>query len=68
MKHFALDERIKANVASSREDAWIETVLSGSPAHKYTVASSREDAWIETLILRLILNRTCRVLPRGRVD
>ena len=35
-------------VASSREDAWIETVLSVLLQFLQIVASSREDAWIET--------------------
>ena len=35
-------------VASSREDAWIETLISGCLPLIMDVASSREDAWIET--------------------
>ena len=37
-------------VASSREDAWIETALTATTSAVFAVASSREDAWIETLI------------------
>ena len=55
-------------VASSREDAWIETVYQYERAIKDLVASSREDAWIETLILLYVVLLLCRVLPRGRVD
>ena len=36
------------HVASSREDAWIETIDSLSMINGKQVASSREDAWIET--------------------
>ena len=35
-------------VASSREDAWIETDRPWSKDDQGRVASSREDAWIET--------------------
>ena len=35
-------------VASSREDAWIETVPQITAPEGGWVASSREDAWIET--------------------
>ena len=35
-------------VASSREDAWIETTLVTGKMEYQRVASSREDAWIET--------------------
>ena len=35
-------------VASSREDAWIETMGFDLDATVWHVASSREDAWIET--------------------
>ena len=35
-------------VASSREDAWIETVGVAGMHEPQPVASSREDAWIET--------------------
>ena len=38
----------KRFVASSREDAWIETVEKTGTSGKVDVASSREDAWIET--------------------
>ena len=37
-------------VASSREDAWIETLDRSLVYTAVTVASSREDAWIETLM------------------
>ena len=37
-----------AEVASSREDAWIETKIIADDLHQWVVASSREDAWIET--------------------
>ena len=37
------------SVASSREDAWIETIVVSMEALVKGVASSREDAWIETL-------------------
>ena len=37
-------------VASSREDAWIETVVRLGLIFIGRVASSREDAWIETSI------------------
>ena len=40
-------------VASSREDAWIETPLQIINSVAGDVASSREDAWIETLIEEL---------------
>ena len=35
-------------VASSREDAWIETLQEERSCYAPEVASSREDAWIET--------------------
>ena len=35
-------------VASSREDAWIETLCTAPHKRRIQVASSREDAWIET--------------------
>ena len=35
-------------VASSREDAWIETAIMMQTVQCKKVASSREDAWIET--------------------
>ena len=35
-------------VASSREDAWIETISAAPLLQPGSVASSREDAWIET--------------------
>ena len=38
------------SVASSREDAWIETALVWRYDRICGVASSREDAWIETLL------------------
>ena len=37
-----------AYVASSREDAWIETGARRFKQYTQQVASSREDAWIET--------------------
>ncbi len=37
-------------VASSREDAWIETFKTQFESQKTRVASSREDAWIETIL------------------
>ena len=55
-------------VASSREDAWIETLFAGLESHCKSVASSREDAWIETAIGALLSGSASRVLPRGRVD
>ena len=55
-------------VASSREDAWIETILCFLLLKSKLVASSREDAWIETLQLLLYTSSEGRVLPRGRVD
>ena len=39
-------------VASSREDAWIETIGRDTKMTGYLVASSREDAWIETCGVR----------------
>ena len=36
-------------VASSREDAWIETLITSHDIVNIGVASSREDAWIETV-------------------
>ena len=38
----------KSIVASSREDAWIETIIFVPFCKILYVASSREDAWIET--------------------
>ena len=38
-------------VASSREDAWIETFFKKHLLSGKAVASSREDAWIETAVL-----------------
>lgn len=35
-------------VASSREDAWIETAVTGTRKEKKKVASSGDAAWIET--------------------
>ena len=37
-------------VASSREDAWIETIYLPIFHNRNHVASSREDAWIETVV------------------
>ena len=39
-----------SEVASSREDAWIETDQQKEVKNEKKVASSREDAWIETKI------------------
>ena len=39
----------EARVASSREDAWIETCRLAMRRFRH-VASSREDAWIETRV------------------
>ena len=66
-------KQIKADpavvVASSREDAWIETCMIRRPEMPEHVASSREDAWIETGVWLFRPNdRAGRVLPRGRVD
>ena len=36
------------HVASSREDAWIETAVTGTRKEKKKVASSGDAAWIET--------------------
>ena len=41
-------QKNKPDVASSREDAWIETYLEKQREIGKRVASSREDAWIET--------------------
>ena len=38
----------RSRVASSREDAWIETNPANKDEAMELVASSREDAWIET--------------------
>ena len=56
------------NVASSREDAWIETLLKRDFGIDTNVASSREDAWIETSHACDKVVNLGRVLPRGRVD
>ena len=55
-------------VASSREDAWIETPDARLQRPEYLVASSREDAWIETIAANMVRSTLGRVLPRGRVD
>ena len=55
-------------VASSREDAWIETQPTIEAGCFMLVASSREDAWIETSQFAKTHDDLCRVLPRGRVD
>ena len=55
MKHDNTYHGVVYGVASSREDAWIETIADTSVVCCITVASSREDAWIETVFLMSFL-------------
>ena len=55
-----------SSVASSREDAWIETCSDGALSRWNTVASSREDAWIETTLPTTI--RAESVVASSRED
>ena len=54
MKRVNLACSCASDVASSREDAWIETRGMRNSVPRLHVASSREDAWIETLIRRFL--------------
>ena len=49
MKLLTFSLTVRGFVASSREDAWIETTLWHDEYADSDVASSREDAWIETI-------------------
>ena len=53
-------------VASSREDAWIETSLTVTCGLSVFVASSREDAWIETARQKAFLHDASRSRPPAR--
>ena len=48
MKHTQGNATDDDVVASSREDAWIETAVTGTRKEKKKVASSGDAAWIET--------------------
>ena len=54
-----------SGVASSREDAWIETCSPLNFCQLSQVASSREDAWIETTT-RIALIKLLKSRPPAR--